>query len=131
MTSRNLLLWVVTLLAIAVLVRIGVDLVRNPWKTLDLIDKNGQPDHGKVTGWAAFVFVYALEAYQVLVLQHPLGQLDLIVLMALPFGWIGVRTFFAWRQATFTLGDIKSRTTTEQTTRIIQEPDLFSDDERG
>jgi len=97
MTAKELLMWVVTLLAVAVLSRIGVDLVRNPWKTLDLIDKNGRPDHGKVTGWAAFFFVFSLEAYQVLALKHPLGNLDLIVLMALPFGWIGVRTFFAWR----------------------------------
>ena len=49
-TPRELLQWVLYVVAMAIVLRIGWDMIRNPWRTLDLIDAKGAPDHGKLIG---------------------------------------------------------------------------------
>ncbi len=62
---------------------------------LDLLDKEGKPDHAKIMGY------YAFTVFIVLILLDKLPPLGhTIVLCSVIFGWIGMRTFLASRAAT-------------------------------
>lgn len=63
------------------------EIIWNPVEAFDLVDKNGEPDHGKIMGFCAFVvFVAANFGYAIL----PSATLCIIFLAAM----FGPRMFY-------------------------------------
>jgi hypothetical protein len=72
-------------------------LLWDPPAALDLVDKEGRVDHGKIIGVLAFA------SFVTLILRNALPPLGhTIVLYSGVFGWVGMRTFLASRTATST-----------------------------
>lgn len=69
--------------------------VIHPDVELDLVDKDGNPDHAKIMGWVAFLADIGLIVAD---FTPPLGHF--IVLNSVVFGWIGMRAFLAARSVT-------------------------------
>lgn len=86
-------------------------LLWDPFIGLDLVDKHGKPDHGKVMGFLGFLAVFALEATSVWRDHHTLSVGELLMIVAPIFGWVGWRTFLQARTVT----------STETVTRAISE----------
>ena len=91
--------WAATVIAVAVMVRIAWDLARDPWAVLDLRDSNGRNNHGKVAGLLTFTALYIL-AWGYLAIQRDLHWMIWSLLAVLPFGLIGLRTYFGARRQT-------------------------------
>lgn len=84
----------------------------NPLEALDLLDKQGKPDHGKVIGFMGFLALYVTIFLRLL---PPLGHT--IALLSVIFGWAGWRTFLASKSVTAS----EERQVVDQTMRVIQE----------
>jgi len=80
-------------------------LLWDPIEALDLADKQGRPDHGKVIGLVGFVALYLL-----ILLRREVTLGQFIVLGSIIFGWASWRTFLA----------SKAATATEATQRIVK-----------
>ena len=69
-----------------------VRVVLYPDVELDLVDKQGKPDHAKIMGY------YAFTNFMVLAWFGKMPDLGVvIVLNAVIYGWVGLRAYFAWR----------------------------------
>lgn len=99
MTRLGLLGWVATLVAVVLMLRIGWEVVRDPWRVLDLSTHAGEPDHGKRVGLFQFVALYIL-AWGYLLIQHDLHWMIWSLLAVLPYGLIGLRIYFGARRQT-------------------------------
>lgn len=68
-------------------------LVRFLWQPeveLDMLDKEGKPDHGKIMGY------YLVTCFMVMAVTNTLPSIgELIVLASVGFGWIMFRTFLS------------------------------------
>lgn len=84
----------------------------NPLEALDLLDRKGNPDHGKLIGLVGFVAIYLTIFLDRL---PPLGHT--IALLSVIFGWAGWRTFLASKTVTAS----EERKLVDQTIRVIQE----------
>lgn len=107
MTPRLVITWVLAALAALVLVRITVDVLRNPWTSLDLEDAKGKRDHGKVVGLFFVTAVLVLRAAGI-----TFGVWELIVLTA---GVFGSRMFLAFlknRSSNLVLTESRAETVT-------------------
>jgi hypothetical protein len=75
-------------------------LLWNPVEALDLRDKSGAVDHGKIVGFFSFMtilcvlFLYVIDKGRLLPLGHT------IALISTAYGWAGWRAFLASKAAT-------------------------------
>lgn len=89
MTPLEALAW----LGVLLVFRLAWDVLKDPWRALDLRDMHGRTDHGKVAGLSTFAALYAL-AWGYLGIQQELHWMIWSLLAVLPLGLIGLRIFF-------------------------------------
>jgi hypothetical protein len=79
-----------------------LQLLWNPVEALDLSDKDGKVDHGKIIGFFSFILMLGVVALYVVRRGEliPLGHT--IALISASFGWTGWRAFLASKAATAT-----------------------------
>lgn len=86
-------------------------LLYDPATALDLWDmsRKDKLDHSKVVGIFAFMSLYAVGWYQLLVLERPMTTAEWIILGTLSFGWPAWRTFLRARIARIELEEETKR----------------------
>ena len=91
-------------------------LLWDPPRALDLLDRKGAVDHGKVIGFVTFLLMYALIPFGLL---PSIGHT--IALLSAGFGWASWRTFLASRTVTST--EVVTREVKEVLARRQADPD--------